>query len=84
MISGGSRFAKLSIEKVKGRAGNHWLARHHTNTDARERYAAHWHEVASFVVIVHRAVAACGPRPGIRKTRRGRRVCNADHLHEGT
>ena len=26
---------------------------HHTDTDARERYAAHRHEVACFVVIVH-------------------------------
>src|SRR5262249_42338203 len=30
------------------------LLHHHTNTDARERYAAHWHKVAGFVVIVHR------------------------------
>src|SRR5262249_60063942 len=30
------------------------LLHHHTNTDARERYAAHWREVAGFVVIVHR------------------------------
>jgi hypothetical protein len=27
---------------------------HHTNTEARERYAAHWREVTGFVVIVHR------------------------------
>ena len=30
------------------------LLHYHTNTDARERYAAHWHKVAGFVVIVHR------------------------------
>jgi len=29
------------------------LLHHHTDTDARERYAAHRHEVACFVVIVH-------------------------------
>ena len=33
------------------------LLHHHTNTDARERYSAHRHEIASFVVIVH-----CGHR----------------------
>src|SRR5262249_39937823 len=29
------------------------LLHHHTDTDARERYAAHRHEITSFVVIVH-------------------------------
>src|SRR5262249_22166653 len=29
------------------------LLHHHTNTDARERYAAHRHKITSFVVIVH-------------------------------
>ena len=39
----------------------------HTNTDARERYAAHRREVAGFVVIVHRRH---GEDDGVERLRR--------------
>src|SRR5260370_9760231 len=43
------------------------LLHHHTNTDARERYAAHRREVAGFVVIVHRRH---GENDGVERLRR--------------
>jgi hypothetical protein len=45
------RLQLLGRRNVRNRAA---LLHHHTNTDARERYAARRCEVAGFVVIVHR------------------------------
>jgi hypothetical protein len=39
------------VETIRDSAA---LLHHHTNTDARERYAAHWREVTGLVVNVHR------------------------------
>ena len=50
MRSEHGRLQLLGCRNVRDGAA---LLHHHTNTDARERYAAHRREVAGFVVIIH-------------------------------